>query len=196
MRLTGASIGRMMILWALIGALPALAVSLLVPAEYEARVQMAVTLGDTVMPASGDRIATLEQRSFSNDRLLQIIDSYDLYRSQKTQSSIAAIEELKKGIQLRNRPGGDLEFSFHGTQAPAVVEQVTNELTSAMIEYNLKNGRKSGNPLRIVVTKPAMMPDEPSGPNRGAIFAIGPFAGALVGALLALVRRPPPRFAS
>lgn len=97
----------------------------------------------TVVEDPAHRLSTISQQVLSATRLQQIIDQYNLYphlRNKVPSEQIIAM--IVKDIDLKVKEGGSSLSSFtityKGTDAK-LVSEVTNQLASGFIEWNLKN---------------------------------------------------------
>lgn len=211
MRFMAASKVQIVAVCALIGAVPALVLSVRLPDRYMADAEIVIAGGPNTM-ASPDQINELTKRAFAKDRLVKIIQSHHLYDDRASRlgtplnakifglyprSMDEAVEQLRLAIRLEgtNRPNVFLRLSFNSTQ-PAQAASITNQLCALLVEDNFRNAPTSGGALKIVVTEPAKIPEKPYRPNRPAIVTFGAFCGALLGLMIALLRRPPMQLAS
>jgi len=216
MRLTGASTISLMIVWALIGAAPALVFSLRLPDLYRADALITATAAGSNAQARMDQIRGLAKRRFNDATLARIIETYDLYHNgarprsfgafarvvldpaQQSKSMDEAVDQMRRNILLETTPpGAVLRLTFISNK-PAIAAQVANQLAALMLEDSRRNaaGAESGNALRITVRDPARIPEKPFFPGRENIVALGAFAGALLGLLISLLRPTPMQLAS
>jgi succinoglycan biosynthesis transport protein ExoP len=137
--------------WVVLLAVTAVVVYKL-PAVYTAEATVLVDsqkiperyVSSTVNTDVGDRLATINQQIMSTDRLLKIIDTFDLYKDQKkSHSQEEIIEEMRKDISISivkgwtgGRPGA-FKIGYQGP-APTVVAGVANQLANLYVEENLK----------------------------------------------------------
>lgn len=101
-------------------------------------------VSSTVNSDVGDRLATINQEIMSTDRLLKIINTFDLYKEDRkslTQEEI--IEQMRKDISINlikgwsgGRPGA-FRVGYQGPSA-TVVASVANQLANLYVEENLK----------------------------------------------------------
>src|SRR5258708_16012197 len=162
---------------------PALVLSLWLPDRYMAEALILATAGPNT-PASPDQINELTKRAFSNDRLVKVIQTYDLYHDGASRlgtplnanifglyprSMDEAADQVRQAIRMeRVRANGTLSLFFNSTK-PALAAQITNQLLALMVEDNLRNTPNSSAsvaPLKLVILYPAMIPQEPYRPNR------------------------------
>ena len=97
----------------------------------------------TMVEDPAHRLSTISQQVLSATRLQQIIDQHNLYpglRNKVPPEQIVAM--MVKDIDIKVKEGGSSLSSFtityQGTD-PKLVAEVTNELASGFIEWNLKN---------------------------------------------------------
>ena len=211
MRLTGATRVQLMVIWALIGAVPALILSLRLPDLYRGESLMMVYDAGTKAPASIDQVSGLTKRSLNNDHLTRVMKTYEIQDNGVRPSGLAAfakvvlflnhppqslqesVDQMRSDLKVEvigSRPGL-MRLTFTSNKAP-IAAQITNQLAALMIEDTLKPGE----PLKLVILNPARIPAKPFFPFRAAILALGTFAGALLGLILSLFRPRPLQLAS
>jgi len=143
--------------WIVIGAWVVLiAVALIVvyelPSVYMAEATVLVDsqkiperyVNSTVNSDVGDRLATINQQIMSTDRLLKIINTFDLYKEdRKSLTQEEVIEQMRKDISINlirgwtgGRPGA-FKIGYQGPSA-TVVASVANQLASLYVEENMK----------------------------------------------------------
>jgi len=101
-------------------------------------------VSSTVNTDVGDRLATINQQIMSTDRLLKIIDKFNLYSDlKKTGTQEEVIEKMRKDISINlikgwsgGRPGA-FKIGYEGPEA-SVVASVANQLANLYVEENLK----------------------------------------------------------
>lgn len=90
-----------------------------------------------------DRLQTISQEVMSETRLQQIIDRWNLYPQARQKSSReAVIEQMRSDItiEVKQSGGGLAIFSItYLGKDPVIVANVTNQLASDFIEWNLKS---------------------------------------------------------
>jgi len=90
-----------------------------------------------------DRLQTISQEVLSETRLQKVIDQWNLYpQLGRTSTREAVIEQMRSDvvIEVRQSGGGLAVFSItYQGKDPAIVAQVTNQLASDFIEWNLKS---------------------------------------------------------
>jgi hypothetical protein len=209
MRFMAASKVQIVAVCALIGAAPALVVSVRLPDRYMADAEIVANFGPNT-PASPDQINELTNRAFAYDRLVRIIHTYHLYHDGASRlgtplnskilglypkSMDEAVEQIRLAIRVERtgRPNG-FRLSFNSTE-PAQAAQITNQLSSLLVDGILRNTPTSGGALKIAIS-PARIPEKPYRPNRPAIVTFGALCGAMLGLMIALLRRPPMQLAS
>ena len=142
----------MTFIWIVAGAV-ATAVVFCLPAVYRAEIVILVEsqriperfVASTVSADLNDRLSNLKQQILSYTRLLNIINKYDLYRSErKRKSEEEVIELMRKDTNVvlergwsKEQPGA-FRISYEGEE-PAVVAQVANELGELFIDQNLRS---------------------------------------------------------
>jgi len=153
------------LVWA-VTTLAAVAVVMKLPAIYQADTIIMIQnqkipekfVASTVNTALQDRLASLSQQILSYNRLLAIIQKYDLYHEErKTNAQEDIIEMMRadigtgvvedrmsKGSNSNSRPSA-FRVSYQGVN-PTVVALVTNELGNAFIDENLstREGQAEG----------------------------------------------------
>ena len=107
--------------------------------------------------ATRQRIQQIKQRIISTNRLLEIIDKFDLYKNLRTnRTTHNIIERMRSNIQLEpinadvmdQRLGRTVEatiafsLSFQGNEEPKKIQRVTKELTELFLEENVHKRTK------------------------------------------------------
>ena len=226
MRYTGTNAIRMAATWgitcALAGLLVAGGVALAMPDRYRAdalvvgRVRTAQDASP--VPASKEQMWTVVNRAINDERLTRIVAGYGLYGYQviaehpyqQGQDPAQDLAMSEKVAQFRrdilvgafdpnsHRPSngadGVVAVMYSYPIAP-LTAQVANQLASAIAEEGLKESPGTGS-FRIVIANPARIPEKPYRPNRMLIVVDGLAGGALLGIIIALVRRRPMQLAS
>ncbi len=141
-----------MLVWVLTGAL-ATAIVLWLPAIYRAEVLILVEsqriperfVTSTVSADLNDRLSNIRQRVMSYNRLLTVINKYDLYREERGHMAEEEIVDLMRShIDVRLEQGWSREqpaafrISYEGYD-PATTAQVANELGELFIDQNLRS---------------------------------------------------------
>lgn len=97
-----------------------------------------------VHDALTDRLQTITQEVLSSTRLQELIDRYQLYpEDRRAKSPEQTIAQMRKAITIEvkhaagNGPGA-FTITYEGRN-PVIVAQVTNELASRFIEWNLQS---------------------------------------------------------
>jgi len=123
----------------------------LLPDQYEAMTTILVDpqkiperyVSSTVSSDLSQRLSTITQEVLSSTRLQQIIDRFKLYAEMKNQSREEVIAMMRKDINIQVRQGSAAGLSaftitYEGRD-PKTVAQVTDQLASSFIEWNLKS---------------------------------------------------------
>jgi polysaccharide biosynthesis transport protein len=89
------------------------------------------------------RLNTITQQLLSRTRLQGIIDKFGLYKDAGGKSREEIIAAMRNDIKIQVRQGAGPQLStftitFQGSD-PSLVEQVTNELATSSIEWNVDN---------------------------------------------------------
>ena len=97
----------------------------------------------TVVEDPTHRLNTISQQVLSATRLQQIIDQYNLYpRLRNKVPAEQIIAMMAKNVDLKVKEGGSslstFTITYKGTD-PKTVSDITNQLASGFIEWNLKN---------------------------------------------------------
>jgi succinoglycan biosynthesis transport protein ExoP len=131
--------------------LPAFVGIALLPNKYKATTTVEVDpqkvpeqfVSELVRVSPLDRLQTISQEVLSETRLQQIIDQWDLYPQMRRKSPReATIEQMRSDITIdvKQSGGGLAIFSItYLGKDPALVANVTNQLASDFIEWNLKS---------------------------------------------------------
>jgi hypothetical protein len=225
MRYTGTNVIRMAMTWgitcALVGLLVAGGVALAMPDRYRAdtlvvgRVRAAQDASP--VPASKEQMWTVVNRAINDDRLTRIVAGYGLYgyqviaehpyqQGQDPAQDLAMSEKVaqfRRDILVRslehdsrgpsNGTHGVVTLMYSYPIAP-LTAQVANQLAATIVEEGLKESAGTGS-FRVVIASPARIPEKPYRPNRILIVADGLAGGALLGIIIALVRRRPMQLA-
>jgi len=139
-----------------------------------------------------DAIPRLTRAAFSRDNLMGIIERYDLYRSERAQSSVdSLINRMRGDIGIQLISQRLVQVSFTSAEARQS-QQVARDLVSELVEANLHE--------TVGVVQVIDLPDESVvsvSPRRVAAASLGGLVGgALIGTLIALVLRRPTQPAS
>jgi polysaccharide biosynthesis transport protein len=123
----------------------------LMPDRYEATTTILVDpqkiperyVTSTVSSDLSARLNTITQEVLSSTRLQQIIDQFKLYADLKNRSREEIIDLMRKDITIQVKQGSSAGLSaftitYEGND-PVVIAQVTNQLASSFIEWNLKD---------------------------------------------------------
>ncbi|MES9827644.1 MAG: lipopolysaccharide biosynthesis protein [Candidatus Thiodiazotropha sp.] len=111
----------------------------------------------TVTSYAGERIQVISQRVMTTENLGKIIDSYDLYKNERQDTSITLLaEELREDIELEmisadvvdprsGRPTtATIAFTLaYSSKDPRIAQKVTNELVSLYLDENLRQRTQS-----------------------------------------------------
>ena len=172
----GASVTRMMATLGIIGAVLAGLGALTVRDVY---ISQAVMAGANI---DADALANAQQRVLTEPRLQSIVEKHGLYPGVSSQE---AVETTMKNIRvsgLRHITKADESFTVAFTHPdPAKARSVVTELTQAIIEEQRE----------LKVLDSATLPDSPIYPNRKMFVFTGLLAGAILGALWALIQSTP-----
>jgi polysaccharide chain length determinant protein (PEP-CTERM system associated) len=118
----------------------------------------------TITTFAEQRLQSINQRITSSDRMLEIINKFDLYREErrkKTNEEIIA--RMRDAVNLRlissdvvdrrtGRPAKAtiaFSLSFQAKESPAKVQQVADELTSLFLEENLRIREKATREITV-----------------------------------------------
>ena len=131
--------------------LPAFVGIALLPNKYKATTTVEVDpqkvpeqfVSELVRVSPLDRLQTISQEVLSGTRLQKVIDQWDLYpQLRQTSSREAVIEQMRSDvvIEVKQSGGGLAIFSItYLGKDPVLVANVTNQLASDFIEWNLKS---------------------------------------------------------
>ena len=219
MQMTTWSFGRITLAGSLAGILVAAALSFAVPVHYLSQSFVEVTPAGGTAPQSTSHLMTnVAQDVFSRDSLGSIIQEHNLYPRERARMPLdGVIDTMRRNITLYSltvaSPQNPNAFKFtvqFDYPDPHVAQEVNSELTSRLIEGNLRvrqqqlNARSTRDSLAItsqlnpgpsfqfMVLDPPTLPRKPSAPNRTQFAAVGLFAGILAGLTLAILLSPRP----
>jgi len=202
MQVTTWSFGRITLAGSLAGLLVAAAISFAVPLHYLSQSFVEVTAAEGTAPQSTIHLTGNVARDvFSRDSLGSIIQEHNLYPRERARMPLdGVINIMRRNISLYSltvaSPQNPNAFKFtvqFDYSDPRVAQEVNAELTSRLIEGNLRMRQQQLNPgsgLQFMVLDPPSLPLKPSGPNRTQFAAVGLFAGLLAGLTLAIAFRP------
>ncbi len=219
MQITTWSFGRITLAGSMAGILVAAALSFAVPVHYLSHVVVTVTPAEGSVPESAPvQIGNVERYAFSREALASIIQEHNLYpRERAHMPPDDVIDMMRKSISVyplapaspENQDALKFAVQFDYSD-PHVAQEVTSELTSRVIEGNLRMRQRSlwissqlnpgsmmggavssssGPSFQFMVLDPPTLPLRPSGPNRTQFAAVGLFAGLLTGLTLAFALR-------
>jgi hypothetical protein len=143
-------------------------------------------------PASPD----LAPSVLTDQRLIALIQkpSLNLYQNDRAKMPIAdVVAEMRRDLQITaiNSSSFAVRFQYENRyKAQAVVREVLTALTEANVMLAREHGIGKQN---LEVVSPAVLPEQPSRPNRLSIAVMGLAGGLLLGALLTAFRRRGPR---
>jgi hypothetical protein len=220
MQITSWSFGRITLAGSVVGILVAAAFSFAVPVHYLSHVVVTVTPAEGSAPESTSvQVANVERYAFSREALTSIIQEHNLYPHERAHMAPDdVIDKMRKSISVyplmpaspKNRDAFSFAVQFDYSD-PHVAQQVNAELTSRVIEGNLRMRlhslsiisqvnpgsmmgggvfSSSGPVFQFMVLDPPTLPLKPSSPNRTQFAAVGLFAGLLAGLSLAIAVRP------
>jgi polysaccharide chain length determinant protein (PEP-CTERM system associated) len=98
----------------------------------------------TVNTDVGDRLATIGQQIMTTERMLKIINTYNLYPNErKTKPQEEVIEQMRKDISLQVEKGwtggrpGAFRIGYEGKN-PMLVAEIANQIANLYVDENLK----------------------------------------------------------
>jgi hypothetical protein len=219
MQMTTWSFSKITLASSLAGILVAAALSFAVPVHYLSHVAVTVTRAEGSAPESTlVQVDNVERYAFSREALASIIQEHNLYPRERARMPLdAVIDNMRSKISLSSltlaSPKDWNAFTFtvqFDYSDPHVAQQVNAELTSRVIEGNLRMRQRSlsaiselnpgsmmgggvssssGPGFQFAVLDPPTLPLKPPAPNRTQFAAVGLLAGLLTGLTLALVLR-------
>jgi len=133
----------------------------------------------------------------TDQRLIGLIQkpSLNLYSKDRAKMPIAdVVAEMRHDLQITaiNADSFAVRFQYNDRyKAQGVVREVVTALTEANVMVARQSGARARQNLEVI--SPAVLPEQPSWPNRLNIAAMGLAGGLLLGALLTVFRRRGPR---
>jgi capsular polysaccharide biosynthesis protein len=162
------------------------AASYLIPDQYISTAVMRID------PASPE----LTPAVLTDGRLITMIQkpSLDLYHDDRARRPIAdVVAKMRHDLRITmvNPNSFAIRYEYPNRyKAQAVVREVVTALTEANVMTARQSGPNGRHNLEVV--SPAVLPEQPTSPNRLSIAVIGLAGGLLVGALLTILRRRGP----
>lgn len=181
---------------AIAGLAIALGIAFTLPEHFVSRAVLAIESDD---PRSAyahlhEILDSLESR----ETLTRVANNFGLYVDERKRMPMEdVLDRMKKAISFRmmaNPTTAQLARAFavdFDYPNPAVAQYVVKDLTTRIVDENLRLALKedSGLRMRLRIVDPASLPARPTSPNRAMIGSAGLTAGALAGMMIALVAR-------
>jgi hypothetical protein len=142
-------------------------------------------------PASPDLVPAV----LTDQRLIGIIQkpALDLYHNDRAKMPVAdVVAKMRHDLQITSVNANSFAIRYeypNRYKAQAVVREVVTALTEENVMVSRKSPASGRQNLEVV--SPAMLPEQPSWPNRLIIAALGLAGGLMLGTLLTLRRRAP-----
>jgi len=206
MQMSGWNAGRTLVVGGMLGAVISFGISFAIPRQYVSQAVIKITpepglpslVPDSVKRGMTDRINSLSQTILSNTRLYAMINSFALYKNERSRMPIEdVIEIMRRNIQIQNVPIAG-QSPYQG-RVPAfvvqfthenryVAQRVTQDLVSQFMYENVHNPNGIGTTLLLL--DPASLPQNPVSPRVPIIVTVGLIGGLALGGIIALTRRP------
>jgi uncharacterized protein involved in exopolysaccharide biosynthesis len=214
MQVTTGTFMKTLLAFAMAGALAALAISFAFPKNYRSQAAIVITPRDDA--ASGqlawkknqvmwDVIENLKQHVVSRAELTRIIQSQNLYPSERSRKPMEeVVEHMSRNIVVRpvthpnagNQEITSFSIEFNYPDGPKA-QRVTRDLMIRFIDDNVRDNAnleflshsELRSKVRLQPLDTASLPLKPTTPNQWTIATVGLFIGLMAGLAWAFIRR-------
>lgn len=167
------------------GALAGWGASFAMPKLYVSQAVLSVG-GPETKQAQADYMDVLAQRALTRAALIRIIETYDLYQSDRARMELSdVVTQMQKAISIQPVSGSANAFAIRFVyKDPEAAQRVAVDLQRRFLEENKRRVELGVPGVNLQIADVPFVPKHPVSPNTAAITAIGFAAGLALGAVL------------